>query len=77
MEFILWIIAVILVIAGLLLLLAPGQGVLTLVAGILLLDFPGKFRLERWLIRRKAVWRSINWLRSKAGREELQRPGSR
>jgi hypothetical protein len=40
----------------------------------MLLDFPGKYRLERWLATRRAVWRSINWLRRRAGREPLQQP---
>jgi hypothetical protein len=65
---------VVLLVAGLLMLVAPGQGLLTIVAGLLLVDFPGKYRLERWLATRPAVWRSINWLRKRARREPLQRP---
>jgi hypothetical protein len=64
----------VLVLAGLAMLLMPGQGLLTLVAGVLLLDFPGKFRLERWIVRRRSVLRTINWLRRKFGREPLKRP---
>lgn len=63
-----------LVVAGVLMLFVPGQGLLTIVMGVLLLDFPGKFRVERWLVTRRAVWRSINWLRRRAGREEFRRP---
>jgi hypothetical protein len=69
-------VGVLLVAAGLLMLVVPGQGVLTIAVGVLLLDFPGKFRLERWLVTRPAVWRSINWLRKRAGRAELERPKS-
>jgi len=65
---------VLLVAAGVVMLVVPGQGVLTIVAGVLLLDFPGKFRLERWLVTRNAVWRSINWLRRRAGRAEFKKP---
>lgn len=63
-----------LVIAGLIMLVVPGQGLLTIVIGVLLLDFPGKSRLERWLVTRPHVWRSINWLRRYMGKPELQRP---
>lgn len=64
----------VLIIAGIGMLVLPGQGLLTLVVGLVLTDFPGKFRLERWLATRRPVWRSLNWLRRRAGRPELQRP---
>ena len=64
----------VLVVAGLVMLVVPGQGLLTIVIGLMLLDFPGKFRLERWLVTRPKVWQSINWLRRRAGHEELKRP---
>lgn len=63
-----------LVAAGLVMLVVPGQGLLTIVTGVLLIDFPGKYRLERWLVTRKAAWRSINWLRKRAGRKPLVSP---
>jgi hypothetical protein len=69
-------VGVLLVAAGLLMLVAPGQGVLTIAVGVLLLDFPGKFRLERWLVTRPAVWRSINWLRKRAKRDPFEKPSS-
>ena len=64
----------VLVAAGMLMLVVPGQGLLTLAVGLMLMDFPGKFRLERWLVTRPPVWRAINWLRCRAGREPLERP---
>jgi hypothetical protein len=67
-------VGVLLVAAGVVMLIVPGQGLLTIVAGVLLIDFPGKFRFERWLVTRSAVWRSINWLRRCAGRAEFRRP---
>lgn len=63
-----------LLIAGCAMLLLPGQGLLTILAGLALTDFPGKFRLERWLALRPSVWRSINWVRKCAGRQPMQRP---
>jgi hypothetical protein len=59
------------VLMGIAMLALPGQGVLTMVVGIMLLDFPGKYRLERWLVTRRPVLRSINGVRRRAGRESL------
>lgn len=69
------ILGVILVLAGLVMLLIPGQGLLTIVAGLVLLEFPGKRRLERWVITRPAVHRPINALRRRVGRPPLKLPG--
>lgn len=64
----------VLALAGLVMLFVPGQGLLTIAAGLMLLDFPGKYRLERWLVTRPRVWRAINWLRCRAGRVPLDHP---
>ena len=58
-------------VAGIVMLLLPGQGLLTMVMAIVLLDMPGKYRLERWLISRRPVLQAINWLRVRAGRPQL------
>jgi hypothetical protein len=63
-----------LLLAGLVMLVTPGQGVLTIAVGLTMIDFPGKLRFERWLATRPPVWRSINWLRERAGREPFERP---
>lgn len=65
----------VLVVAGIAMLVLPGQGILTIVIGIALLDFPGKYRLERKLVSRPAVLRSLNWIRRKAGRPPLRVDG--
>jgi hypothetical protein len=49
----------------------PGQGILTILMGAMLLDFPGKRRVERWLLRRRGVLRGINKLRARYGRPPL------
>ena len=59
------------ILAGILMLLLPGQGLLTIFIGVMLLDFPGKYLLERWLVTRGPVLRSINWLRRRAMRPPL------
>jgi len=60
---------------GVLMLILPGQGVLTILAGLVLLDFPGKHRALLWTISRPAVLKSVNWIRDKAKHEPLVVPG--
>lgn len=67
----------ILIAAGILMLVLPGQGILTIVAGMMLLNFPGKYRLERWIVSRYPVLRSINWVRQRAGQVPLVLEGER
>jgi hypothetical protein len=59
----------VLVAAGVLMLVLPGQGVLTILAGLFLLDIPGRHKLVMWIVRRPAVLNSLNWIRERAGRE--------
>ena len=49
----------------------PGQGVLTILLGIMLLDFPGRQKLEHWLVTRRKIREGINKLRHKFGKPEL------
>lgn len=56
---------------GIAMLLLPGQGVLTILLGMMLINFPGKYRLERWVITRAPVLNTINTLRHRAGRTPL------
>lgn len=52
----------------------PGQGLLLMLVGILLADFPGKHRLERWLVRRPRIARVLNHLRQRLRRPLLKFP---
>lgn len=61
----------VLILIGLLFLLTPGQGLLTMLVGLMLMNYPGKYQVERWLISRPPVYSSINWLRQRAHREPL------
>jgi UPF0716 family protein affecting phage T7 exclusion len=49
----------------------PGPGLLTILLGITLLDFPGKQRMERWLIGRPVVLNAINRLRRRYGKSPV------
>jgi hypothetical protein len=61
-----------LIVAGFVMLFVPGQGILTILTGLILMDFAGKYRCERWLLRRPRVRQSINWLRKKSGQPDLE-----
>jgi len=63
-----------LIFSGLIMFILPGQGILTMLIGITLTDFPGKFRLERWFIKKPTVFNAINWVRNKAKKPELINP---
>ncbi len=63
-----------LVIGGLLMCVLPGQGLLTILIGLAVMDFPGKRKLELWLIRRKPVHWAIDKMRQKAARPPLVLP---
>ncbi len=56
-----------LVVLGLIMLVTPGQGIVTLLIGLLLMNFPGKYHLERWLVSRPGVLKGLNWLRRRQG----------
>lgn len=63
-----------LVLLGVVLLVTPGQGLLTLLVGLLLMNFPGKYRLERWLVGRRGVLVALNWLRRRGGHPPFEPP---
>lgn len=58
----------ILLAAGVLMLFLPGQGILTILIGLLCMAFPGKYRLVLYLISRKSVQTSLDWIRKKMRR---------
>ncbi len=63
-----------LILGGLLMLVLPGQGLLTILIGITLTDFPGKYAMERKLVSQPSIFNAINWIREKAGKQPLLRP---
>ncbi len=60
-----------LVFGGLMMLVLPGQGVLTIVIGLLMIDAPKKRAFQAWLLAWKPVNRGVNWLRRKAHQPEF------
>ena len=68
------ILGAVLLLSGILLLLLPGQGILTMVIGISLIDFPGKHRLQVRLVRMPKIRQSIQWIRAKVHHKPLLIP---
>jgi len=56
---------------GIAMLVLPGQGTLTIIIGIMFINFPGKYRLERWVVTRGPILGTINRLRQRAGHAPL------
>jgi hypothetical protein len=61
-----------LVLGGLIMLVTPGQGVLSIVIGLMLLDFPGRTRLIRRILGHPRVLRAVNAIRKRWNRPPLQ-----
>jgi hypothetical protein len=68
------VVGAVLLVIGLVLLFTPGQGLLTILMGLLLMNFPGKYRLERWLVQRRGVLDGLNWLRKRRGQAPFRAP---
>ncbi len=66
-----------LILAGVAMLVLPGQGLLTILMGLALTNFPGKFGLERRLVRMPRIARALNRIRRSAGRPALEIPRER
>ncbi len=60
-----------LVIAGIVMLVGPGPGVLTILIGLIMIDIPGKRPLEAHILKLPAVLTSANALRAKYGKPPL------
>ena len=67
---------IVFVLAGVAMLVLPGQGILTIVMGLLLMDVPGKRALEWRLVQQPLVLRAINGIRAKAHQPVLEVPMS-
>ncbi len=66
--------ALVLLAAGVLMLILPGQGILTILIALMVSTFPGKYRMERAIMRRPRVLRAANWIRRRYHQPELNPP---
>jgi hypothetical protein len=60
-----------LIVAGIAMLIGPGQGILTILIGLILVDIPGKRPIEAKLIQRPNVLYAVNKLRKKYNKPPL------
>ncbi len=61
-------------ISGIIMLVFPGQGILTILLGLGIMDFPGKFKLERKIVNLPGILKAMNWIRKKARVVPLLQP---
>ncbi|CAC9566570.1 hypothetical protein BPUTSESOX_1003 [uncultured Gammaproteobacteria bacterium] len=66
-------VGLVLLLAGIIMLVTPGQGIISILLGLFLMEFPGKRKLELKLISNDTTFQAINWLRNKAGAPPLER----
>ncbi|MGK0301068.1 MAG: hypothetical protein ACI89X_001942, partial [Planctomycetota bacterium] len=59
------VLGVVFLLAGIAMLLLPGQGVLTILIGLMLVNFPGKRSLERRIVGRPSILKLLNGMRAK------------
>lgn len=59
---------------GILMLVLPGQGILTILIGIAVSALPFKYRMERWLVARPRVMSALNWIRRRYDKPPLKTP---
>jgi len=65
------IVGLVLIILGIMMLVLPGQGILTILMGLFFMNFPGKYRFERKIVSMPHVLKSLNWIRTKANKPPL------
>lgn len=68
------ILGVVFLISGMAMLILPGQGLLTLIIGLAMIDFPRKNILIRRIMGHKRIFPTINQIRVKLGKPELESP---
>jgi len=65
-----------LLLAGVIMLVTPGQGLMSILFGLMLMNYPGKYRLECWIIQRPMILHAINTMRKKRGKRPLLPPAA-
>jgi archaellum biogenesis protein FlaJ (TadC family) len=65
---------VVLMLAGLAMLVLPGQGLLMMLLSLTLLDIPGKHKLVQRIAKKPPVWRALSYFRERAHKPPFLRP---
>ena len=61
---------------GIVLLFLPGPGTVLIVAGLLACDFPGRYKVLRWMLGRPRVLTGVNAFRIRHGKIPLEAPNT-
>ena len=69
--------ALALVIVGVIMFLTPASGLFPMLLGVVLADVPGKLKLQRWILCRTTIRKSMTWLRRKFHRKPVQMPSGK
>jgi len=64
----------ILLLTGFIMLFTPGPGLICMLVGLMIMNYPGKYRLERWLIHRPLILQAVNAMRKKRSQPPLLSP---
>jgi len=64
----------ILLLTGFIMLFTPGPGLICMLVGLMIINYPGKYRLERWLIHRPLILQAVNAMRKKRSQPPLLSP---
>ncbi len=62
------ILGTLLLLAGIAMLVLPGQGILTIILGLSMINFPGRQKLIQNLVQHSSVQQALNWIRIKTSR---------
>ncbi len=63
----------ILLVVGVIMLITPGQGLISILLGLFLVEFPNKYKWELKLIHHNPTFKMLNWLRAKANKPPFNR----
>jgi archaellum biogenesis protein FlaJ (TadC family) len=67
-------VGILFILLGLALLVLPGQGTLTILIGLTMTNFPGKYQLERRIMRQHAICTALNKIRTLAKKAPFDIP---
>ena len=62
------------ILAGIIMLFIPGQGLLSILIGLLLIHFPGKRKMIKQIMGRPKIYTTVNRIRARAGKVPLKAP---
>ena len=70
------VLGLLLILAGIAMLVLPGQGTVTILVGLAITNFPAKYKLERRIASQPAVGATLNKIRELTGAPPLLLPNS-